>query len=72
MMVYFKTAEKIIDECGITYIMVESELLASWSVKGFIAGKYFNQCKRLYPVIAFGLQILDFELCLGKECIEET
>ncbi|KAE9521357.1 hypothetical protein AGLY_018237 [Aphis glycines] len=70
MMAYFKTIGKFIDECGITYIMVESELLASGSVNGFITGKHFNRCKRLYPVIALGLQILHFELFLEKECID--
>jgi len=70
MMAYFKTIGKFIDECGITYIMVESELLASGSVNGFITGKHFNRCKRLYPVIALGLQLLHFELFLEKECID--
>jgi len=37
---------------------------------GFITGKHFNRCKRLYPVIALGLQILHFELFLEKECID--
>jgi len=66
-MAYFITIGKIIDECCITYIMIESELLARGSVKGFKTGKYFNQCKRLYPVVALGLQILHFELFLEKE-----
>ncbi|KAL4113704.1 hypothetical protein QTP88_017283 [Uroleucon formosanum] len=70
MMAYFKAVGKFIDECGITYIMVESELLASGSVNGFITGKHFNRCKRLYPIIALGLQILHFELFLEKEYID--
>ncbi|KAF0748896.1 Uncharacterized protein FWK35_00021465 [Aphis craccivora] len=50
--------------------MVENELLESGSVNGFITGKHFNRCKRLYPVVALGLQILHFELFLEKECID--
>jgi len=45
MTAYFKTVGKFIEECGITYIMAESE-----SVNGFITGKH---CKRLYPVVRF-------------------
>jgi len=70
MMAYFEIVGKFINECGITYIMVESELFVSVSVNGFITGKHFNRCKRLYPVVAFGLQVLHFELILEKECID--
>lgn len=52
-MAYFKIVWKCIDEYGFTYIMVESELLASGSVNGFITGKHFNR-------------ILHFELFLEK------
>lgn len=34
-----------IDECGLTEVMVDSELLASGSVRGFVGGKHFNRCK---------------------------
>lgn len=40
MMAYFKTVGKYIEGCGLTYIMVESELLAGGSVNGFITGKH--------------------------------
>ena len=39
MMAYFKSVGKFIDGCGLTQIMVESELLASGSVNGFISDK---------------------------------
>lgn len=55
MMAYFKAVGKFIDECGLTYIMVESGLLASGSVNGFISGKHFNRCKRLHPLVSLGL-----------------
>lgn len=50
--------------------MVESELIASGSVNGFITEKYFNWCKQLYPVVALSLQTLHFKLFLEKKCIE--
>lgn len=31
--------------------MINSELLASGSMNGFIEGKHFNRCKRLYPIV---------------------
>lgn len=36
MISYFKAIEKIIDGCGLSTIMVESELLASGSVPSFL------------------------------------
>ncbi|CAH2096461.1 unnamed protein product [Euphydryas editha] len=61
MLAYFKGVGKFIDECGLTHMMVESELLASGSVNGFISGKHFNRCKRLHPIVSLGLQILHVE-----------
>ena len=54
-MSYFKAVGKFIDNCGITNIMVNTEMLANGSVNGFIAGKHFNRCKRLHPMIALAL-----------------
>lgn len=61
MMSYFKALGKFIDECGLTHMMVESNLLASGSVNGFISGKHFNRCKRLHPLVSLALQVLHFE-----------
>ena len=49
MMAYFKAVGKFIDNCGLTKIMVDTELLANSSVNSLISGKHFNKCKRLYP-----------------------
>lgn len=67
MMAYFKALGKFIDECGLSHIMVESGLLASGSVNGFLSGKHFNRCKRLHPLVAVGLETLLFEEFLKKE-----
>lgn len=58
MLSYFKAIGKVIDDCWLSTIMVESGLLASGSVSSFIDGKHFNRCKRLHPLIAVGLQIV--------------
>ncbi|CAG4958845.1 unnamed protein product [Colias eurytheme] len=41
--------------------MVQSSLLASGSVNGFLEGKHFNRCKRIHPLVAVGLEILHFK-----------
>lgn len=61
MLAYFKGVGKFIDGCGLSHIMIESQLLASGSVNGFISGKHFNRCKRLHPLVALGLQMLQVE-----------
>lgn len=73
MMAYFKALGKFIDDCGLTHMMVESNLLASGSVNGFIIGKHFNRCKRLHPLVSLGLQVLHIEqfLKINKITISE-
>ncbi|GFW87857.1 uncharacterized protein TNCV_1359611 [Trichonephila clavipes] len=67
MMSYFKAIGKVINDCGLTTIMVESEMLASGSVSSFIEGKHFNRCKRLHPIVALGLQIMHFRSFLTSK-----
>lgn len=61
MMAYFKAVGKVIIDCRLTNVMVESGLLANRSVNGFLDGKHFNHCKRLHPLLALGLEILQFK-----------
>lgn len=72
MMALFKAIGKFIDKCGLTHMMVESELLASGSVNGFINGQHFNRCKRLHPLVALGLRTLLFEELVKREEITIT
>lgn len=72
MLAYFKAIGKIINDCGLSTIVTESQLLASGSVSSFIEGKHFNRCKRLHPIMALGLQILHFRSFLQYENIEVT
>ncbi|GBP80748.1 hypothetical protein EVAR_89325_1 [Eumeta japonica] len=67
MMAYFKAIGKVISDCGLTNVKVESNLLANGSVNGFLDGKHFNRCKRLHPLVALGLEILHFESFLQED-----
>lgn len=69
MISYFKAVGKFIDNCGITNIMVNAEMLANGSVKSYIAEKHFNRCKRLHPIVSLCLQILHFDEFLNQQNI---
>lgn len=69
MMAYFKAVGKFIDNCGLSTIMVNEELLANGSVNGFITGKHYNRCKRLHPMITLALKMLHFERFIDQEKI---
>lgn len=72
MMAYFKAVGKIIIDCGLSNIMVQSNLLAAGSVNGFLEGKHFNRCKRLHPLMGLGLQVLHFKSFLEFKNIAVT
>lgn len=60
MMAYFKALGKVIIDCGLPNVMVQSNLLAIASFSGF--GKHFSRCKRLHHLTAIRLQILHYNL----------
>lgn len=60
MFAYFKSVGKFIADCGLMNVAVDTELLASGSVNSFLDGKHFNRCKRLHPLMALGLEIMNF------------
>ena len=70
MMAFFKAVGKFIDNSGITNVMINSDLLASGSINGFIEGKHFNRCKRLHPILSLAIQILHFESFANENNIE--
>ncbi|KAG8177889.1 hypothetical protein JTE90_001720 [Oedothorax gibbosus] len=72
MMAYFKAVGKVIIDCGLTNVMVQSDLLASGSVNGFLEGKHFNRCKRLHPLVAVGLELLHFNSFLESKNVVVT
>lgn len=72
MMAYFKAIGKFIDNCGLSNIMVDTEMLASGSVNAFITGKHFNRCKRLHPLVSLAIEILHFERFMEANNIQVT
>ena len=41
--------------------MVDSEVLVTGSLNGFLLGKHYNRCKRLHPLLSLAFQLLHFE-----------
>ncbi|CAG9782299.1 unnamed protein product [Diatraea saccharalis] len=72
MMAYFKAIGKFIDNCGITNVMINAQVLASASVNTFITGQHFNRCKRLHPLLSLALQSIHFEKFLNTKNMEVT
>ncbi|GFT06708.1 uncharacterized protein TNCV_1852351 [Trichonephila clavipes] len=66
MMAFFKAIGVFINECGLSHMMIESNITASGSVNGFVEGKHFNRCKRLHPLMALGLKMLHFDPFLNN------
>lgn len=66
-MAFFKAVGTFIEDCGLTNIMTECELIANGSVAGFIGGKNYNRCKRLHSLVALTLQQLHFEAFLENK-----
>jgi hypothetical protein len=61
MMAYFSSIGFFIDGSGGDTIMLDSEVLASGSLNGFLSGKHFNRCKRLHPMLATSFRTLHFK-----------
>ncbi|GFX24621.1 uncharacterized protein TNCV_3344011 [Trichonephila clavipes] len=70
MMAFFKAIGVFINECGLSHMMIESNIIASGSVNGLVEGEHFNRCKRLHPLIALGLQMLHFDHFFKMDNIE--
>ncbi|GFU66759.1 uncharacterized protein TNCV_901421 [Trichonephila clavipes] len=70
MMAFFKAIGVFINECGLSHMMIESNIIASDSVDGLVEGKHFNRCKRLHPLMALGLQMSHFVHFLKMDNIE--
>ena len=63
---YYKAIGKFISESGMPYILVESGLLASGSLSGFLEGKNYNRCRRIHELTAIALQTWHFEAFLDR------
>lgn len=56
----FKGTGKFVDDCGLTSIMSNADMLAPGSVNGFVTGKHYNRCKRLHPIMSLAVEIMHF------------
>ena len=59
-MAYFKVIGKLVAESGGPRMLTECQVLASGSLKSFLAGSFFNHCKCLHSILALAMQILHF------------
>ena len=66
MMTYFSSIGFFIDGSGGDTIMIDTEILSSGSLKGFLSGKHYNRCKRLHLMLATALQALHFKIFLDE------
>lgn len=69
-MAYFKAVGKYIDNCGLTNIMVDCEMIANGSVNGYLIGKHFNRCKSFHPIVSLALQILHFQSFVNEKNVK--
>ena len=65
-MAFFKAIGKYIEESGGPYVLIEADVLAAGSLKGFIQGKQYNRCKRLHPLLAAAFEILHIEMFVKR------
>lgn len=65
-MAFFHAVGTFIDDSGFSTIMIQSGLIASDSVSGFMLGKHFNRNKRLHPIMYVALQILLWEKFIDR------
>lgn len=57
-MAYFYAIGKFIENCGLTNLLVNAELIASGFVAGLIGGKHYNRCKRIFTICVVVLKTL--------------
>lgn len=66
---FLKATGTYIDGCGLTTILVESELLGSGSIASFLSSKIYNLCKKVHVLAALSLGMLEFGLFIEKKNI---
>ena len=63
----FAAFGKVIAESGGPYILNESEVLASASLKSFRKGKNYKRCKRMHELLALAMEVLHLKRFLKEE-----
>lgn len=54
----FKAVGRMIEESGISELMVQAGLIANGSVKGLLSGTSFNRCKQIHPAVSMVFKML--------------
>ena len=65
-MAFFKALGKLIEDSGGPTMLIETDVLATGSLNGFLSGKHFNRCKRLHPILGLALEILHFQVFIDS------
>ena len=65
-MAFFKALGKMIEDSGGPTMLIETDVLATGSLNGFLSGKHFNRCKRLHPILGLALEILHFQVFIDS------
>ena len=47
-------------------ILIECGVIANGSLNGFLSGKHYNRCKRIHPLFAVVIEILNFKSFLKR------
>ena len=47
-------------------MLIETDVLATGSLNGFLSVKHFNRCKRLHPILGLALEILHFQVFIDS------
>ena len=66
-MAFFKALGKLIEDSGGPTMLIETDVLATGSLNGFLSGKHFNRCKRLHPILGLALEILHFQVFIDEK-----
>ena len=62
---FFGALGTFIDESGTDHLLVESGILASGSLMGFLRGSFYNRCTRVHEIPAIALESLLFDKFLS-------
>ena len=64
---YFAVLGHMLSESGGPQVLIDTEVLASGSLNGFLSGKHYNRCKRLHPILSLAIRTLHFEGFLDSQ-----
>jgi len=74
-MAYFGCIGYFITSSGLEDVICTSDVLGSGSLQGFLAGKHFNRCSRIHPLLFAALSELHIQRFLNdtyQGCIPDS